>query len=177
MRRQTVLFGLTVCVSVALAACGAQTSDRQETPASNTPPAEQTQSEPSPNPEAEKRLEDIPESDPADSGTKPVEPTGMEVVDQLQGWWVDASDASQGLPAYVFEGSLFYVVQGNGRDEGQTHTITEADVTRGEEDGVTGWRVSLGDQALFVPESDPQSPVLISPDAHIILARGEGDLY
>ncbi len=166
MGRRLVTMGLAACVTVALAACGAQVSQ-----------APQSSTKLDVDVDTRKSLDQIPESKPADSGATAAEPTGMDVVDDLQGWWIDASESGQALPAYVFEGPVFYVMQGNGRDESQTHTIVEADITRGEQDGVPGWRISLGDSTLFVPEHDQQSPVLTTKDAHITLARGEGDLF
>ena len=93
------------------------------------------------------------------------------VLAQLQGWWRPA-DGSEGVVC-VFEGRHYREVSGNGRDTQRELEVADADITYVE----GGWTLGLGESSLFVPDDNPEQPVLTTSGTNVALMRGEGSLY
>ena len=126
-------------------------------------------------------IDAIPESDPADPGmaTSSGEGSYSEALDALQGWWIRAAaaeDPSQALPAYVFDGATYYEIVGNGQAHQNETEVTEDDITREPLEGQDGWRMRLGGKSVFVPDTNPEAPLLVEEGSIVPLVRGEGEL-
>ena len=115
-------------------------------------------------------IDAVEEAEPSDA--TPSENTDVEgVLAQLQGWWRPA-DGSEGVVC-VFEGRHYREVSGNGRDTQRELEVADADITYAE----GGWTLGLGESSLFVPDDNPEQPVLTTSGANVALMRGEGSLY
>jgi len=115
-------------------------------------------------------LDAVEEAEPSDAPPSE-DPSVDGVLAQLQGWWRPA-DGSQGVVC-VFEGRHYSEMSGNGRDTQRELEVADAHMTHAE----GGWTLSLGESSLFVPDDNPEQPVLTTSEGSVTLMRGEGNLY